>query len=60
MDKLKALFQSRKFYASLIGVALVLLRHFAPSFPLSDDELTKIMYVVVAYIVGTGLADARA
>lgn len=59
MDKINALLKSRKFWAALAGLLLVVLRHFAPDFPVSDVEMTNVVYILVAYILGTGLSDVR-
>ncbi len=59
-DKLKQLLKSRKFWTALIAVGLVALRAYKPDFPLSDDELTKIVLVLAAFILGVGLEDAGA
>ncbi len=58
MTKFLALLKSRKFWAAVIGVLLIALRHMLPDFPLSDDEIAKLIYIVVAFILGTGLEDA--
>ncbi len=58
MEKLLALLKSRKFWAAVIGVVLISLRHFMPDFPLADDDITRLIYVIVAFILGTGLEDA--
>ena len=57
MDKFKLLLGSRKFWAALIGLALVILKAFRPDFPLGEDQLTAVVYVLVAYILGTGIED---
>lgn len=46
---------SRKFWALIIGAAVVVLRSYVPNFPLSDDQVTELALLVVAYIIGTGL-----
>jgi hypothetical protein len=51
------LLRSRKFWAGLIGTGLVTLRSFVPNFPVSDADLTKVVELLIAYIVGTGLED---
>ena len=56
--KIQLLLKSRKFWASIIGVALIVLRTFVPAFPIADADLTKIIYVIVAYVLGTGLEDS--
>ena len=55
--KLKKLLSSRKFWASLIGLVLVIVKAFRPDFPLSAEQLTGVVYVLVAYIMGTALED---
>ena len=57
MSKLKQLLASRKFWAALIGFVLVIVKVWKPDFPLSEEELTSIVYVLVAYILGTGIED---
>ena len=57
MDKLKQLLASRKFWAALIGLALVIVKAWQPDFPLEEDQLSGVVYVLVAYILGTGLED---
>jgi hypothetical protein len=57
-SKLNLLVRSRKFWASLIGLGLVVLRSFVPAFPIADADLTKIVFVIVAYVLGTGLEDS--
>jgi hypothetical protein len=58
LNKFQLLVRSRKFWASLIGLGLVALRAFVPNFPIADADLTKIIYVIVAYVLGTGLEDS--
>ena len=58
LNKLQLLVRSRKFWASVIGLGLVVLRGVIPNFPIADADLTRIIYVIVAYILGTGLEDS--
>jgi uncharacterized membrane protein len=58
MDKVLALFKSRKFWASIAGLLLIVVQEFMPNFPLDADQVTNVIYVVVAFIIGTGLEDA--
>lgn len=58
MNKLFELFKSRKFWAALIGVALMVIKAVEPNFPLSEEQMTEVTYVIVAYILGTAL-EAR-
>lgn len=57
MQKLKHLIASRKFWAAMIGLILVVVRAFEPEFPLAEEQLTAVIYVLVAYILGTGIED---
>ena len=55
MTKLSALFSSRKFWAALIGLFLMIIKAFKPDFPIAEAELTNIVYILIAYILGTAL-----
>ncbi len=57
MTKLHYLLTSRKFWAAVVGLALVIIRAYSPQFPLQEDELTRILAVLVAYILGTAVED---
>jgi hypothetical protein len=57
MTKLKLLLTSRKFWAALIGLCLIILKAWKPDFPLQEEQLTAVVYVLVAYILGTGIED---
>jgi len=57
MEKFKLLLGSRKFWAALIGLVLVIVKAFRPDFPLAEDQLTAVVYVLIAYILGTGIED---
>jgi hypothetical protein len=59
MDKLYKLVKSRKFWAAVVGLALIIVKAFDANFPISEAEITNLVYVIVAYILGTGLEDAR-
>ncbi len=59
MDKLKDLVKSRKFWAAVVGLGLIIVKAFRPDFPLAEDQLTQIVWVLVAFILGTGLEDSR-
>ena len=52
------IFKSRKFWASVAGLLLVIIQEIIPDFPLTADQVTNVIYVLVAYIIGTGLEDA--
>ena len=57
MSKFKQLLASRKFWAALIGLLLVIIKAWRPDFPLAEEQLTSVVYVLVAYILGTGIED---
>ena len=57
MSKLKQLLGSRKFWAALIGLVLMMVTAWVPDFPLAEDQLTEFVYVIIAYILGTGIED---
>ena len=57
MEKFKLLLGSRKFWAALISLVLVIVKAFRPDFPLAEDQLTAVVYVLIAYILGTGIED---
>ena len=64
--KIVELLKSRKFWAALIGLALIMIQPFAPNFPVSDpnaivDPLVQLIGVAVvigSYIVGTAIESA--
>ena len=57
LEKFKQLMGSRKFWAALIGLVLVVVKAWQPDFPLAEEQLTSVVYVLVAYILGTGIED---
>jgi hypothetical protein len=57
MTKFKFLLASRKFWAALIGLCFVIIKAWKPDFPLAEEELTSVVYLMVAYILGTGIED---
>lgn len=56
-NKLLGLFRSRKFWAAFIGFVFVMLDEFVPGFPLDAEQVTNIVYVLAAYILGVALDD---
>jgi hypothetical protein len=56
-NKLVTLMKSRKFWAALIGLVLVVVKGFKPDFPISEAELTNLVYVLIAYILGVALEN---
>jgi uncharacterized protein involved in cysteine biosynthesis len=52
---MKKALNSKKFWASVIGVIVVVITNFIPE--IDETALTEIVTLIVAYIVGQGLAD---
>ena len=57
--KLKALLASRKFWAALVGLTVMILKSQVPNFPLAEDQLLALVVIIVSYILGTAVEDAR-
>jgi len=57
MSKSKQLLTSRKFWAAVVGLVLVVVKAWQPDFPVEEEQLTSVIYVLVAYILGTGIED---
>jgi len=57
MEKLKMLLGSRKFWAGLVGLVLLIIKAWKPNFPLEAEPLSGIVAVLAAYILGTALED---
>lgn len=47
--------KSKKFQASIVGIIVVILSAFIPE--LDETEVTKIVALIVSYVIGQGLAD---
>lgn len=58
MQKLKQLLGSRKFWAALIGLVLLVVKAFRPDFPLAEEPLTGVVALLAAYILGVAVEDA--
>lgn len=54
-QKLAALLKSRKFWAALAGLIVILYHTYVPDSPITDDQITTIILTLSAYIAGTGL-----
>lgn len=52
-----SLLKSRKFWATLVSLALIVLRAYVPDFPLTDETLTASVMALIAYVLGTALED---
>ena len=57
---IQGLLHSRKFWAGLAGLIVILLRAALPDLPLEDEQLTAIIITLSAYIFGTGAQDGLA
>lgn len=57
-DKLIALLKSRKFWAAVLGLGTLVLRNFIPDFPIDDETLQNVVYLLVAYILGTAIEES--
>jgi hypothetical protein len=57
---IQGLMHSRKFWAGLAGLIIILLRAALPDLPLEDEQLTAIIVTLSAYIFGTGAQDGLA
>ena len=58
MDILLNLIKSRKFWAAIAGLVLVVIQALMPDFPLDGEQVTNVIFVLVAFILGTGLEDS--
>lgn len=56
MEKIQVVLTSRKFWAAVVAIALAF---FGERAGVSGDTLTNAVQVLIAYIVGQGLADIR-
>lgn len=57
MSKFTLLLTSRKFWAALVGVFMVILTHYVPDFPIPEDQILALVLVIVSYILGTAVED---
>jgi len=57
-NKFFSLFTSRKFWAAFIGCLMVVLKEFYPDFPLDTEQISNIVYLLIAYIAGVAVEDA--
>lgn len=52
-----AVLKSRKFWASIVAIAFVLLKEFAPQLNLDEATVNGLVATIVAYVLGTALED---
>ena len=55
MEKLKGVLKSRKFWAAIAGVVVVVAKGTDPNFPLTEEQTSAIIGILAAYILGTAL-----
>ena len=58
-SKLSLVLRSRKFWAAAIGTIFVLLDELVPAFPLDAEQVTNIVFMLVAYIIGVAIDDGK-
>lgn len=58
MEKLKQLLASRKFWAAVVGLGMIVLKAYRPEFPLDEDQITSLVVVLVGYMLGVAVEDA--
>jgi uncharacterized membrane protein len=58
LSKFALLIRSRKFWAAIIGLVFVVIESFSPEFPISQDQLANLVYLLIAYILGVAIEDA--
>jgi len=58
MEKLKHLLASRKFWAAVVGLGMIVLKAYRPEFPLDEDQITSLVVVLVGYMLGVAVEDA--
>ncbi len=56
--KFQYLIKSRKFWAVVLAVLLMVGAAYIPSFPLTQSQVTNLVYVLIAYILGTAIEDS--
>lgn len=57
MTKFYDLLRSRKFWAAMTALVFMLVKAYKPDFPLDESEITNLVTVLAAYILGTAIED---
>lgn len=57
MENLKQLFTSKKFWMTIIGVLITILVTAVPELEQYQEQLSEMIWLFVAYVIGQGLAD---
>ena len=58
MSKWQMLIRSRKFWAAVVGFVMMFIKEFVPNFPFDEMQVEQMVWLLVAYIVGTGIEDS--
>ena len=58
--KLGYVLRSRKFWAAVVGILFVCFEAFLPDFPISEEQVASLVYLLMAYILGVAIDDAGA
>jgi len=56
-SRLRMLLGSRKFWASAVGVVFTIIQAAWPDFPLQPEQVTEVIVLLSAYILGTAVED---
>lgn len=57
MPKWKYLLSSRKFWATVIGLLVMVVKVWKPDLPIDAEELAGFVSVLAVYILGTAIED---
>jgi hypothetical protein len=57
MPKWKYLLSSRKFWAAVIGLIVMVVKVWKPDLPIEAEELAALVSVLAVYILGTAIED---
>lgn len=57
MEKWKLLFESRKFWAAVVGLVFLTIKNFDPAFAMPETETVAVVSILAAYILGVALED---
>jgi len=58
MSKLMPLLASRKFWAALTALLMLVVKAYLPDFPLDENQITNLITLLAAFILGTAIEDA--
>lgn len=59
MEKLIRLLKSRKFWASVVALSVIVLKIYRPDIEVSEQQITDMITVFVAFIIGTALESKQ-